>query len=279
MGNSLTSGLQLFSNGNSTDGSGIEMYASNAPSFKGSIHFITNESGDPNADGFDFVNYNGSTWGSRFKIVKNGNLWLNGFDNDLTVNGNLDKGRVCYNGGTSSTDGAAIELIGTNNTTYSPGSMMFVANTTNTNHNVSYNFQTFDGTNFDSRLRVYKDGKVAIGTQGMNTPSGYKLFVEEGILTERLKVAVMNSSNWMDCVFDENYDLKPLEQVEAFITANNHLPDVPSAEEMVKNGLDVATMDATLLQKIEELTLYVIDLKKQNDSQTKEINDLKTKLK
>jgi hypothetical protein len=57
--------------------------------------------------------------------------------------------------------------------------------------------------------------------------------------------------------------LKSLDEVEAFVKINKHLPDVPNAEEMVKNGLDVAKINALLLRKIEELTLYVIDLKKQ----------------
>ncbi|PKP44946.1 MAG: hypothetical protein CVT95_09970 [Bacteroidetes bacterium HGW-Bacteroidetes-12] len=55
----------------------------------------------------------------------------------------------------------------------------------------------------------------------------------------------------------------PLNEVENFITENKHLPDVPSATEVKENGIDLAQMDAILLQKIEELTLYIIELKKE----------------
>jgi len=56
----------------------------------------------------------------------------------------------------------------------------------------------------------------------------------------------------------------PLQDVENYVSLNNHLPGVPSANEMVQNGNNLAAMDAVLLQKIEELTLYMIDLKKEN---------------
>jgi len=90
--------------------------------------------------------------------------------------------------------------------------------------------------------------------------SGYRLFVQEGILTERLKVAIHTEGDWMDKVFKPNYALMPLKEVSAFIAQNGHLPDMPSAACMVEDGLDVAKMDAVLLLKIEELTLYLIDI-------------------
>ena len=95
-----------------------------------------------------------------------------------------------------------------------------------------------------------------------------KLFVEEGILTEKVKVAVKTSSEWSDYVFAKEYDLKPLSEVEAFINQNNHLPGVPSAQDVVDNGIDMAKMDAKLLEKIEELTLHLIEMdKKMKDLQ------------
>src|SRR5690606_910854 len=100
----------------------------------------------------------------------------------------------------------------------------------------------------------------------------YRLFVEDGILTEKVKVAVKNTSDWADYVFADEYKLMPLEQVEKFVKENNHLPNVPSAVEVVESGIDVAKMDAKLLEKIEELTLYIIQ-------QQKEINELKTLIK
>lgn len=122
------------------------------------------------------------------------------------------------------------------------------------------------GTNNLTRLKINSDGKIVMGTTP--TPAGYKLFVEEGILTEKVKVAVKTSSEWSDYVFAKEYDLKPLSEVESFINQNNHLPGVPSAQDVVDNGIDMAKMDAKLLEKIEELTLHLIEMdKKMKDLQ------------
>lgn len=121
-------------------------------------------------------------------------------------------------------------------------------------------------------------GKPVNFTQATPFPTGYSLFVENGILTEKVKVAVKTTANWADYVFAEDYKLKSLEEVETFVNANKHLPGVPSAKEVVANGLDLATMDAKLLEKIEELTLYMIELKKQNDMLATKNDILATKL-
>jgi Bacterial shufflon protein, N-terminal constant region len=123
-----------------------------------------------------------------------------------------------------------------------------------------------------NRLLVDGAGNVKIGN--VNTPAGYKLYVEQGILTEKVKVAIKTSANWADHVFAPGYQLTPLNEVETFIKANKHLPGVPSAETMVKEGLDVAAMDAKLLEKIEELTLHMIELKKENEQFKKLIQSL-----
>ncbi len=67
---------------------------------------------------------------------------------------------------------------------------------------------------------------------------------------------------WSDFVFDADYELRPLAEVQAFIDANHHLPEVPSAKEVAENGIDLYKMDATLLQKVEELTLYILEQEK-----------------
>ncbi|OYT13113.1 MAG: hypothetical protein B6I19_06830 [Bacteroidetes bacterium 4572_114] len=66
-------------------------------------------------------------------------------------------------------------------------------------------------------------------------------------------------------MFESDYDLPAISEVETFIKTNKHLPDIPSADEMVTNGIDVGKMQIKLLQKIEELTLYVIELKRENE--------------
>jgi hypothetical protein len=81
-----------------------------------------------------------------------------------------------------------------------------------------------------------------------------------------------------DYVFEPDYDLLSLQEVESFIQQKKHLPDIPSAEEFKENGVGLGEMDDMLLRKIEELTLYVIELKKENENQAIEIQELKTKL-
>jgi len=127
---------------------------------------------------------------------------------------------------------------------------------------------------------------VVIGNSIDSTPLGYKLYVEEGILTEKVKVAVKNTKDWSDYVFNSDYALAPLAKVEEYIKHNKHLPGIPSAREMVKNGNDLHKTDAKLLKKLEELTLYSIQLNKLNneqksinDRQQREINELKRLMK
>jgi hypothetical protein len=109
------------------------------------------------------------------------------------------------------------------------------------------------------------DGRLGVGVTDAEMVGPYYLWVKNGIMAERLKVAVKNTMDWSDFVFSKNYKLKSLDEVETYIFKNNHLPDIPSAEEVVANGIDVQKMDAKLLQKIEELTLYMIELKKEID--------------
>lgn len=116
-------------------------------------------------------------------------------------------------------------------------------------------------------------GKTLIGSyfdfDSCTDCNEYKLFVRQGIRTEKVKVDIA-SGVWADYVFKNDYNLKPLEEVEAFINTNGHLPNVPSAKEIETEGLNLGEMDAKLLEKIEELTLYIIELKK-------EVNELKNK--
>ena len=134
------------------------------------------------------------------------------------------------------------------------------------------NKKLYLGADKQNHMIFHPNGQIVVGTGITSMPSGYRLFVEDGILTEKLKVAVKNTSDWSDYVFADEYKLMPLEQVEKFVNENKHLPNVPSAVEVVESGIDVAKMDAKLLEKIEELTLYIIQ-------QQKEINELKTLIK
>jgi hypothetical protein len=73
----------------------------------------------------------------------------------------------------------------------------------------------------------------------------------------------VNLDTWSDYVFDEKYPLMPLSELQQFIRENNHLPNIPSAEEMTQNGLNVAQSSIFFMEKIEELTLYVLQINEQ----------------
>jgi trimeric autotransporter adhesin len=112
-------------------------------------------------------------------------------------------------------------------------------------------------------LRLDATGQVAIGNV-IPAASAYKLTVTGKIICEELKVKLV-SSVWPDYVFDKKYKLSTLSDVEKFITKNNHLPNIPSAAEVERNGIEVGDMQKKMMEKIEELTLYIIDLQKQVD--------------
>lgn len=126
----------------------------------------------------------------------------------------------------------------------------------------------------DGRLHNSNNGKVVIGTGINSFPGDFGLYVKGGIMTERVRVAVANSDRWADYVFENGYRLMSLHDVEKHINFYRHLPNVPSAEEMVKNGLDVTQTSAKLLEKIEELTLYMIKANKQIEALEAKMNNL-----
>jgi|GEM_PF-2467933 len=115
------------------------------------------------------------------------------------------------------------------------------------------------------RFIMSTDGRMSLGA-GKVFPGAYKLYVRGGILTEQVKVAMYNTGEWSDYVFADDYYLRSLPEVEAFVNKHKHLPNVPSAEEMVRQGNDLGKTDAILLEKIEELYLHVIEMDKRMNS-------------
>lgn len=102
-------------------------------------------------------------------------------------------------------------------------------------------------------LTVQALGNVGIGT---TDPRGYKLAVNGSVIAT--SVTVKSAANWPDYVFQKDYQLPSLQEVKAFIDQNQHLPGIPSAQQIVKEGLDLGEMNKLLMKKVEELTLYVI---------------------
>ncbi|RXK82901.1 hypothetical protein [Filimonas effusa] len=113
-------------------------------------------------------------------------------------------------------------------------------------------------------------GSVNIGT----TAEQRELNVNGNIKTRKIKVTQLN---WADYVFDSSYQLPSLSHVETFITENKHLPGVPSATEVKKDGLDLGDNQVVLLKKIEELTLYIIQQNKEITELKKRVSDIEVK--
>lgn len=136
-----------------------------------------------------------------------------------------------------------------------------------TNSDGSFSIKNPSGTNHF----VIKNDKIAIGTNDFS--GNHKLRVEGSIGAREIKV---EATGWSDFVFENNYDLRTLEEVEQHINENGHLPEIPSEAEVKDNGINLGEMDAKLLRKIEELTLYVIEMNKQMKSQNERVEQLET---
>ncbi len=141
------------------------------------------------------------------------------------------------------------------------------------NTNLDFQFRTQNQGDLVEAMKITKEGNVGIGT---NLPGTYKLAVNGNVKAKQVEV---NSDGWADYVFEENYDLRTLSEVSDFISKNGHLPDVPSAKEVTENGINLGEMDAVLLRKIEELTLYTIQQEKELHQQKERIKNLELLLK
>jgi hypothetical protein len=151
--------------------------------------------------------------------------------------------------------------------TYQPNSALVQA--------MDLSFSTSSGfaqSELAERMRISNNGNVGIGTA---TPNA-KLAVNGNIRAHEIKV---ETANWPDYVFAKDYQLPSLKETEQHIKEKGHLPGIPSAEEVKTNGVDLGEMNAKLLKKIEELTLYLIDIKKDNEFFKAKVQDLEENVK
>lgn len=119
-----------------------------------------------------------------------------------------------------------------------------------------------------------------LGTDGMleltnGTTQTFKVETTGLIRGRRMK---LDLNTWADYVFDENYQLMPLSEVEAFVKKEKHLPNIPSEKELKAEGADVMELNKLLMEKVEELTLYLIQQNKNTEELKKELEALKEKL-
>ncbi|WPV01706.1 hypothetical protein SNE26_07970 [Mucilaginibacter sp. cycad4] len=138
---------------------------------------------------------------------------------------------------------------------YGVGSLKFLVNNSTDNSSVSL---------ADTKMTILSSGFVGIGT----TTPREELSVNGSIRAKQIKVEI---ANWPDYVFKSSYKLRPLMEVQAFIGENGHLPEIPSSQEIAEKGLNLGEVNRILLQKIEELTLYLIEKDRQLDQQNKKL--------
>ena len=148
-------------------------------------------------------------------------------------------------GNSSETDGARI-MIGNSSAANGGFIKMFAVGTTGKIEFSNQNMVV---------MAIKANNDIVIG----NATQPSNMFVNGEITTNLVRV---NTQEWYDCVFEKDYKLQPLSEVEAYINQYKHLPEIPSEAEVKADGIDVAQMNALLLKKVEELTLYVIELEK-----------------
>jgi len=117
------------------------------------------------------------------------------------------------------------------------------------------NWGIYDNTGYNN----YFAGNVVIGTNAM--PTGYKFAVAGGAIAESMTVKLQ--ANWPDYTFKNDYKLMPLAELKTYVDKNQHLPEIPSAAQVEKDGINLGEMNRLLLKKVEELTLYLIEKDKE----------------
>ena len=122
-------------------------------------------------------------------------------------------------------------------------------------------------------MTINGSGDVGIGTSYTH---GFKLGVDGAVAALEVKIATYG--NWPDYVFNDTYNLPTLKEVESHIKEKGHLKNIPSAEEIKKDGFFLGDMNSKLLQKIEELTLYTIEQEKRIEAQNNELQSQKEKI-
>ena len=261
---SVRSGLIDVANTNSLFGfnTGIVMTGNNNASL-GSNTLTSNTSGSLNmAIGTNSLNKNvigGNNVGigaaTLYNNLGSNNIAIGTFAgfSKTTGNGNIAIGNQA---GFSNASGTGNIFLGNDAGFNEMGSNKLIIANTGTAQPTIYGDFSANFISIGNNITLAKRDAIAVaGTYG--------LLVEKGILTEKLKVATLTTGDWSDYVFEPDYKRLSLEEVEKFVKANKHLPNVPTTAEMMINGNDVMKTDAKLLEKIEELTLYMIEMNKE----------------
>ena len=129
---------------------------------------------------------------------------------------------------------------------------------------------------YTPNAKFHLNGAQLIGSNSSRIATGYSLSVAGKIISEVSTVLAVGS--WPDYVFEDSYKLMPLEEVERHIKQQKHLPNIPPAAEIEQKGIDLGDMNKRLIEKVEELTLYLIELKKENKSLNERLSKLENQV-
>lgn len=139
--------------------------------------------------------------------------------------------------------------------------------------NLVFKTRTNDQVKLETKMVILSNGNVGIGT---TDPGSFKLAVNGKIWSQEVNIAMTNPGP--DYVFEKDYNLLSLAELEAYIKANKHLPEVPSAKEMDAEGLNIKEMNLILLKKVEELTLHLIEANKRIEETDQKMKVLEEKV-
>lgn len=136
-----------------------------------------------------------------------------------------------------------------------PSAWIGTKHTNKSDHYANLEFWTRGTDGINKRMIIQDDGRVGINTTDLATD--FALSVGGGIISEEVRVDL--SADWPDYVFKPDYYLRPLSEVKSFISENGHLPEIPPASEMEESGIDLGKINILLMEKVEELTLYILE--------------------
>ena len=155
------------------------------------------------------------------------------------------------------------------------GAVKAIGTGTNSARMAIFGYAAGIASNLREYLSIMDNGTVHIGVNitDFTKGDGYRLRVQGRVIAEEVRVSLVGA--WPDYVFDKGYTLRSIDELAAYIKQHQHLPGIPKASELEREGLDVGDMQKKMMEKIEELTLYIIELKRENSSIREELNALK----